>query len=338
MIPILYANKSYFLNKKVEKCDIINIYEREVLIMSIKDVSKKMKSNKVLSTILIISIFAIIIFTGIEVVTSNKKQSSLIKDSNKIISEKNKDEEGNIELLDKEKESLSGLETSTSMKNYHGQTNKNTDLKPNNPSKDVEDSKKALDKVVEQAKKNEMKPAVEAIVKEKEKETKVTPKLTSKVIQKVTPKVTPTQTKVTNVDVAGLDKLPSKYDISVNPSHEQIILKLLNEKRRQAGLGELTMDNTLVKVARYKSNHMIQYGYFNHPTPQGILWYDWLKKIGYSYTATAENIAYNYLGPEELFNQWWKSPGHKKNMMEPSYKKIGIGVVYNKAKNQYMGT
>ena len=47
-----------------------------------------------------------------------------------------------------------------------------------------------------------------------------------------------------------------------------------------------------------------------------------------TYTATAENIAYNSYDPVELFNQWWNSSGHRKNMMNPSYTKVGIGVVY----------
>ena len=96
------------------------------------------------------------------------------------------------------------------------------------------------------------------------------------------------------------------------------------------------MDNTLLSVARYKSNHMIQNGYFSHTNPDGTTWTNWLKKIGYKYTATAENIAYNSYDPVELFNQWWNSAGHRENMMNPSYTKVGIGVLYGNGK--YMGT
>ena len=67
----------------------------------------------------------------------------------------------------------------------------------------------------------------------------------------------------------------------------------MNQKRTEAGLQPLTMDNTLLQVARYKSNHMIQYNYFDHMTPDGTKWTDWLKAIGYTYTTTGENIAYN---------------------------------------------
>ena len=139
-----------------------------------------------------------------------------------------------------------------------------------------------------------------------------------------------------DVSVNGLPQIAQKYSITVQISAEQTILKLMNEKRVEAGLKPLTMDKTLLSVARYKSNHMIQNNYFDHTNPDGTNWTNWLKTIGYKYTATAENIAYNSYDPVELFNQWWNSSGHRQNMMNPSYTKVGIGVVYGNGK--YMGT
>ena len=139
-----------------------------------------------------------------------------------------------------------------------------------------------------------------------------------------------------SISVSGLPEIPQKYSVTIQSSAEQTILKLMNEKRAEAGLQPLTMDNTLLSVARYKSNHMIQNNYFSHTNPDGTNWTNWLKTLGYRYTATAENIAYNSYDPVELFNQWWNSSGHRKNMMNPSYTKVGIGVVYGNGK--YMGT
>ncbi|MBN1078040.1 CAP domain-containing protein, partial [Clostridium botulinum] len=141
-----------------------------------------------------------------------------------------------------------------------------------------------------------------------------------------------------SVNVNGLSKLPEKYSISVQSSAENKILQLMNEKRVQAGLKPLIMDNTLLQVARYKSNHMIQYNYFDHTNPDGTKWVNWLQTIGYKYNTTGENIAYNTYDPVELFNQWWNSQGHRENMMNPSYTKVGVGVVYDKDNNKYMGT
>ncbi|BCZ44553.1 hypothetical protein psyc5s11_06200 [Clostridium gelidum] len=145
-----------------------------------------------------------------------------------------------------------------------------------------------------------------------------------------------TSTNATSVDVQGLPQLPTTYSINVQASVEDKILELMNAKRVEAGLKPLTIDNTLVQVARYKSDHMIQYNYFDHVTPQGTKYSDWLKAVGYTYTTAGENIAYNNYDAVELFTQWWNSPGHRANMMNSSYTKVGIGVV--QGNNKFMGT
>ncbi|MCE5219820.1 MAG: CAP domain-containing protein [Clostridium sp.] len=145
-----------------------------------------------------------------------------------------------------------------------------------------------------------------------------------------------TNTNANSADVQGLPQLPTTYSINVQATAENKILELMNAKRAEAGLQPLTLDNTLVQVARYKSDHMIQYNYFDHVTPQGTKYTDWLQAVGYEYTAAGENIAYNTYDAVELFNQWWNSPGHRANMMNASYTKVGIGVVQGNGK--FMGT
>jgi uncharacterized protein YkwD len=145
-----------------------------------------------------------------------------------------------------------------------------------------------------------------------------------------------TSTSSNSIDVQGLPNLPTNSPITVQASAEQKILELMNAKRTEAGLEPLTLDNTLVQVARYKSNNMIQNNFFDHTNPDGTKWTNWLQTIGYKYTTSGENIAYNTSDPVELFTQWWNSPGHRANMMNASYTKVGIGVIYGNGK--YMGT
>jgi len=110
----------------------------------------------------------------------------------------------------------------------------------------------------------------------------------------------------------------------------------MNEKRTEAGLQPLTIDNTLVQVARYKSVDMVQNNFFNHINPDGTRWTNWLHTIGYDYTSAGENIACNNSDTVELFNKWWNSPGHRANMMNDKYTKVGIGVINGNSK--YIGT
>ncbi|BCZ45763.1 hypothetical protein psyc5s11_18300 [Clostridium gelidum] len=97
-------------------------------------------------------------------------------------------------------------------------------------------------------------------------------------------------TSANSVDVQGLPNLPTKHPITVQSSPEQKILELMNAKRTEAGLVPLTIDNTLVQVARYKSNNMIQNNFFNHTNPDGTKWTNWLQTIGYKYTTTGEKL------------------------------------------------
>ncbi|WP_459477261.1 CAP domain-containing protein [Clostridium saccharoperbutylacetonicum] len=149
-------------------------------------------------------------------------------------------------------------------------------------------------------------------------------------------KTTSSTSNTASVDVQGLPKLPTNYSVSIQTSAEDKILELMNAKRVEAGLKPLTLDKTLISVARYKSNDMIQNNFFDHTNPDGTKWTNWLQALGYSYTTTGENIAYNTYDAVELFTQWWNSPGHRANMMNASYTKVGIGVVYGNGK--YMGS
>ena len=143
-------------------------------------------------------------------------------------------------------------------------------------------------------------------------------------------------TDATTVDVQGLPQLPKTYSINVQASAEDQILQLMNGKRVDAGLQPLTLDNTLVQVARYKSDSMIQYNYFDHTNPDGTQYTNLLQTLGYTYTTAGENIAYNTSDAVELFTQWWNSPGHRANMMNASYTKVGIGVI--QGNGEFMGT
>src|SRR5438067_700247 len=53
--------------------------------------------------------------------------------------------------------------------------------------------------------------------------------------------------------------------------------------------------------------------------------------FGYALTGSAgENIAAGYAGAQDTFTQWKNSPGHNANMLNGSYRVIGIGRAYVK--------
>ena len=52
-----------------------------------------------------------------------------------------------------------------------------------------------------------------------------------------------------------------------------------------------------------------------------------IKNFGISYKSAAENIAKGQSTPQEVVNAWMNSSGHRANILNASYSKIGVGYV-----------
>ena len=68
---------------------------------------------------------------------------------------------------------------------------------------------------------------------------------------------------------------------SVN-SMEKQVASLTNSERKAAGLGSLTLDSQLSKLARMKAEDMAKNGYFSHTSPTYGLAFNMMKKYGVS--------------------------------------------------------
>lgn len=132
----------------------------------------------------------------------------------------------------------------------------------------------------------------------------------------------------------GLPAIPKNYSVEFLTSVENQVLQLCNAERQKAGLGALTMDETMRNAARYKAEEMLQYGYFDHNSPYVGSPFDLLTKFGVKYGAAAENIqtstGYNKASvtAKYLVDNWMNSPGHRANIMNGSFKRMGIGVAF----------
>ncbi len=110
-------------------------------------------------------------------------------------------------------------------------------------------------------------------------------------------------------------------------SFEKEVVRLVNEIRVKNGLKKLTEDWELSRVARYKSQDMKDNNYFSHTSPVYGSPFDMMKSFGLSYRTAGENIAKGYATPQAVVNSWMNSPGHRANILNASYTKIGVGYV-----------
>lgn len=110
-------------------------------------------------------------------------------------------------------------------------------------------------------------------------------------------------------------------------NYEQEVVRLVNEIRTQYGLKTLSEDWELSRVARYKSQDMRDKNYFSHTSPTYGSPFQMMKSFGISYRSAGENIAKGQRTPQEVVNAWMNSSGHRANILNSSYTKIGVGYV-----------
>lgn len=112
-------------------------------------------------------------------------------------------------------------------------------------------------------------------------------------------------------------------------AYENEVIRLVNEIRVQNGLKELKADWELSRVARYKSQDMKDNNYFSHTSPVYGSPFQMIKNFGISYRSAGENIARGQSTPQAVVNAWMNSSGHRANILNASYTKIGVGYVEN---------
>ncbi|MDI2027847.1 CAP domain-containing protein [Saccharopolyspora sp. TS4A08] len=108
------------------------------------------------------------------------------------------------------------------------------------------------------------------------------------------------------------------------PAEEQVV-ELVNQARATAGCGPLTVDGRLTRAATEHSTDMAQRGYFSHTTPEGVTFGQRLRDAGYP-APGAENIARGHTSAEQVVDDWLRSHGHRKNIMDCSLRTIGVGI------------
>ena len=118
-----------------------------------------------------------------------------------------------------------------------------------------------------------------------------------------------------------------------NLTFAQEVVRLVNVERAKAGLSALTLDSELEKAATIRSNEIINN--FSHTRPNGSSFSTVLKENNISYKLAGENIAWGQKTPEAVVTAWMNSEGHRANIMNSSFSKIGVGNVKNSSGTIY---
>lgn len=109
------------------------------------------------------------------------------------------------------------------------------------------------------------------------------------------------------------------------------MLRLVNIERQKEGLQPLTMDNSaLSAAAQVRAKEIVEK--FSHTRPDGTRCFTALQEQGIDWQGkyyVGENIAAGYRTPAQVVDGWMHSEGHRRNIMSPNFKKLGVGYYYS---------
>lgn len=104
---------------------------------------------------------------------------------------------------------------------------------------------------------------------------------------------------------------------------EYAIVRAMNAVRVQNGVPALRVGNALTRAARSHSVDMARRGYFDHGA-----FVQRLRSFGVRAPYVGENLAYGTppLGADAIVQMWITSPPHRQNLLDRSFRRIGVGV------------
>ena len=138
------------------------------------------------------------------------------------------------------------------------------------------------------------------------------------------------------VDAKAGDNRASARSSSVFavPELQDQVLAAINDLRRSKGLRELQLNNGLSAAALGHSQSMAKHGFFSHEGYDGSAFWTRIKPryrpLPGSTWGVGENLVWSSpaLSADRAIQMWLNSPPHRKNLLTPSWREIGIGAVH----------
>ena len=125
------------------------------------------------------------------------------------------------------------------------------------------------------------------------------------------------------------------YEYEANGGISPVELQLLhytNIERARAGVPLLELCPALSMAARFKAEEMATLGYFAHESPVYGAPQNISKELFGMEDFRSENLTRRITRPRvafDLVQSWLGSPGHRANMLDPSHRYLGVGIIEN---------
>ncbi len=147
------------------------------------------------------------------------------------------------------------------------------------------------------------------------------------------PEVDIPETTRPNTDETTTEATSKPAEENQNKTYAEQVVDLVNKERAKAGLKKLTLDKNIETAALVRAKE-IEVS-FSHTRPNGSSFSSVLREYNISYYGAGENIAWGQATPEAVMNAWMNSEGHRANILNAKFTKIGVGYYQNSAGRKY---
>jgi uncharacterized protein YkwD len=131
-----------------------------------------------------------------------------------------------------------------------------------------------------------------------------------------------------------VDRAPASVQVATVSELESDVLTAINDLRRENGLSELRLNASLSLAALGHSQSMAKRGFFSHDGYNGAPFWTRIKpkyrpQRG-KFWGIGENMVWSSpdLSADQAIQMWLDSPPHRKNLLTPSWREVGLGAVH----------
>jgi uncharacterized protein YkwD len=131
----------------------------------------------------------------------------------------------------------------------------------------------------------------------------------------------------------GAAMVRTQPSMAVGRSLERGLLAKINALRAGRGLARLRVHERLGAAALEHSRQMARRGFFGHRSADGSTFGQRVQRYygpaGYRYWSAGENLIWSSgpLAPSAVVDGWLQSPGHRKVLLDGSWRELGIAAV-----------
>lgn len=123
------------------------------------------------------------------------------------------------------------------------------------------------------------------------------------------------------------DLLPAAVEnMDIYSDTIDVVLSIVNGYRKEYGIKPLTLNDELTKIACARAEEIAWSGEHSHRRPNGKSCFTILKDAGIDEGYAGENIGWGYETAADVCEAWKNSETHLKNILDPDFSEIGIGV------------